>query len=69
MQRKCNCGRKNGLIKIKENNPQELLAPNNGAMSRKICENISCKARFKFYENKNIVFDLESNNTSFEYVE
>lgn len=56
-------------IDIKENNPQELLAPNKGAMSRIICENISCKARFKFYENKKIVFDLESNNTSFEYVE
>ena len=56
-------------IEIKENNPQELLAPSNGAMSRIICENISGVAKFKFYENKKILFDLESNNTSFEYVE
>lgn len=56
-------------IDIKENNPQELLAPSRGSMNRIIRENISCSAKFKFYENKKILFDLESNNTSFEYVE
>lgn len=55
-------------IEIKENYPQGLLAPDGGKMSRKIYENISCKARFKFYEKKKILFDLENNNTSFEYV-
>lgn len=56
-------------IDIKENNPQELLAPSNGTMSRIICENIAGVAKFKFYEDKKILFELESNNTSFEYVE
>lgn len=55
-------------IDVKENNPQELLAPNKGEMSRTIYENISCRARFKFYKDKKKIFDLESNNTSFEYV-
>lgn len=55
-------------ININENKPQELLAPNNGEMIRKVSENISCIANFKFYKDKKVLFDLESKNTSFEYV-
>lgn len=55
-------------INIKNLSPQSLLAPNGGEMIRTIYENISCSARFKFYKDKNLIFDLESSNTSFEYV-
>lgn len=55
-------------IEIKNLSPQSLLAPNGGEMIRTIYENISCGARFKFYKNKKLLFDLESSNTSFEYV-
>lgn len=55
-------------IEIKKLSQQSLLAPNGGAMIRTIYENISCSARFKFYKNKDLLFDLESRNTSFEYV-
>lgn len=55
-------------IDIKNLSPQSLLAPNGGDMIRTIYENISCYARFKFYKDKNLLFDLESSNTSFEYV-
>ena len=55
-------------INIKNLSPQSLLAPNGGDMIRTIYENISCSARFKFYKDKNLIFDLESSNTSFEYV-
>lgn len=55
-------------IDIKENYPQKLLAPNGGEMIRTIYENISCRATFKFYIKEIKLFELESNNTSFEYV-
>lgn len=55
-------------IEIKNLSSQSLLAPNGGEMIRTIHENISCSARFKFYKNKDLLFDLESHNTSFEYV-
>ena len=55
-------------INIKNLSPQSLLAPNGGDMIRTIYENIACSARFKFYKDKNLIFDLESSNTSFEYV-
>lgn len=55
-------------IEIKKLSPQSLLAPNGGDMIRTIYENISCSARFKFYKNKDLLFNLESRNTSFEYV-
>ena len=55
-------------IDIKNLSPQSLLAPNGGDMVRTIYENIACSARFKFYKDKNLLFDLESSNTSFEYV-
>lgn len=47
---------------------QSLLAPNVGEMTRTIYENISCSAKFKFYKNDKLIFNLVSNTTSFEYV-
>ncbi|WP_300382157.1 tocopherol cyclase family protein [Clostridium sp.] len=55
-------------IEIKENYAQKLLAPNYGEMIRTVYENISCKAKFKFYIKDTKLFELKSDNTSFEYV-
>ena len=55
-------------VEIRSLSPQKLLAPNSGDMIRKIKENISCNANFKFYKNDKLIFDLDSNKTSFEYV-
>lgn len=55
-------------VEIRDLSPQSLLAPNGGEMIRTIYENISCKARFKFYEKDKLIFNLESEKTSFEYV-
>ncbi len=55
-------------VEIKNLSPQKLLAPNSGDMIRKIKENISCNANFKFYKNDELIFDLDSDKTSFEYV-
>lgn len=45
-----------------------LYAPNMGIMSRTIRESLSCKARIRFYRNKQLVFDMQSQNCSFEFV-
>ena len=55
-------------VKINENNPQELLAPESGEMKRVIYENIACNAIFKFYRKDKLIFNLKSKNASFEYV-
>ena len=45
----------------------QLAAPENGEMTRTILENPSCFANFKFYIDNRLVFDLNSDHTSFEY--
>lgn len=55
-------------VKIKELSPQGLLAPNGGEMVRTIYENLICKTNFKFYKKDELIFDLDSNRASFEYV-
>lgn len=45
-----------------------LSAPIIGNMSRTIRESLSCKARFRLFQNKRLVFDLESKNCGFEFV-
>ena len=55
-------------IKVMNQKPQKLLAPLNGNMEKIIHENSACRATFKFYINKKLVFNLYSNNCSFEYV-
>lgn len=55
-------------IEVNELKGQKLLAPNIGEMKRTVCENINCSAKYKFYENDKLIFNLVSNTTSFEYV-
>lgn len=55
-------------IDIEDNNAKKLLAPNQGEMERVIYEAIACSGRFRFYKKDKLIFDLKSNNTSFEYV-
>ena len=55
-------------VEIKELSPQSLLAPSGGEMVRTIYENIACKAIFKFYDRNKLLFNLESEKASFEYV-
>ena len=45
----------------------KLAAPDKGEMSRTILENPSCFANFKFYLEDKLVFDFNSDPTSFEY--
>lgn len=55
-------------IDINERSPQKLLAPSNGNMSRTIHENASCSGTFTFYEGNKVIFNISSENVSFEYV-
>lgn len=55
-------------IDIESNNRKKLFAPNKGEMERVIYESIACNGRFRFYKKDELIFDLKSNNTSFEYV-
>ncbi len=55
-------------VELKELYPQNLLAPNGGEMIRTIKENVACNARFRFFRGENLIFNLDSNKTSFEYV-
>jgi hypothetical protein len=48
---------------------QRLSAPQNGAMRREIRESASCPARFRFYRCGRLLFDLQSDDAGFEYVE
>lgn len=44
-----------------------LLAPDNGKMARTIIERAACNARFRFYRDKTLLFDLKSDGgASFE---
>jgi len=56
-------------IDVSENKGKKLYAPDRGAMTRTIHENASCKARFRFHIDGNILFDFESDNASFEFVQ
>lgn len=49
-------------------NSHPLAAPDKGQMSRTIKESLSRKARFRFYINSKLVFDMTSNHCSFEFV-
>lgn len=48
---------------------QNLFAPKTGSMTRIIRENAACHARFQFYRNDNLLFDLQSEEAGLEYVE
>jgi len=55
-------------IYIQNHKSHALYSPVKGQMSGIIKESPSCKARFKFFENNNLIFDLESPKTSCEFV-
>lgn len=61
-------GKKSLLITTGIRKPRKLLAPNNGEMSRKIYEDVSCYARYRFFIRGTKVFDLRSSHASLEYV-
>ena len=47
---------------------QNLLAPEKGKMTRTVFENIACYAKFRFFRKDQLLFDLESDHASIEYV-
>ena len=55
-------------VEIMDENPQRLLAPINGHMSKVIHEHSGCKAIFKFFADDKLEFNLQSNNCNFEFV-
>lgn len=69
---------KNGEIVIRQGNltmtatlldqqPQQLQAPVDGAMTRTIRENIVCHARYQLRRKDHILLDFETSKASFEY--
>jgi hypothetical protein len=55
-------------VKVYPSASYQLRAPANGQMSRRIHESVCCKVRTRFYENTRQVFDFESSQAGFEYV-
>lgn len=55
-------------IELNNKNPQRLLAPINGHLVRAIHEHSGCTAKFKFFIEGKLEFNLNSNNCNFEYV-
>lgn len=55
-------------IEVNDENPQRLLAPINGHLTRTIHENCGCTATFKFFIEEKLEFNLKSSNCNFEYV-
>ena len=44
-----------------------LAAPQGGEMIRTVHENAACFGRYRFYEGNNLLFDIASNQASFEF--
>lgn len=55
-------------VNIIKREGHSLYAPNVGKMSRTIHETPACKANFKFYIKNKLLFNLNSDNASFEFV-
>lgn len=55
------------VVEVNSNASSPLYAPKNGKMANIVHESNSASARFRFYENNEIVFDMQSSNVSFEY--
>jgi tocopherol cyclase len=53
---------------MRSDSPQQLLAPRLGGMTRRIRENMSCPARFRFYCAEKLLFDLQSEDAGYEFV-
>lgn len=56
------------IVDVPEHLGHKLYAPQNGAMSRTIHENASVEARFSFFIESRILFNMESDFASFEHV-
>lgn len=54
-------------IKLLQANPYFLLAPAKGHMNRKIQESLVCKVRYRMIYKHQLLFDLVSDQSSFEY--
>lgn len=54
-------------INMYDKNKNELLAPNNGNMSRIVKESIDVKATFRFYKEGKLLFSLQSNRCCHEF--
>lgn len=57
------------VVTLSPEGGHKLAAPENGEMVRIIHENASTKAQFTFFSGDDILFDEESANASFEFVE
>lgn len=57
------------VIDMQDSRPQDLNAPRLGEMSRIIQESESCRSHIRFFKNSSLLLDMESENTSFEFVE
>ncbi len=60
-------GTKTLIVKQLERKGHPLAAPISGKMSRTIHETAACRAYFHYQEKGKTVFELESNQASFEY--
>jgi hypothetical protein len=60
-------GDKSLEVRIIEKRGKPLYAPQNGDMKRIIHESASCIASYRFCENKRVIFEFESERSSFEY--
>ena len=54
-------------VDIQNHNPHALFSPVYGQMKGIIKESLSCKAKFRFFENKNLIFDMKSTRASCEF--
>lgn len=55
-------------VEIAKKDGQKLFAPKQGVMTREIKESNVTKARFRFFEEGKLLFDLNSDFAGFEYV-
>ncbi len=53
--------------KLLEKSAYSLKAPESGAMTRNIRENVSCRAGYHFSIGKRTILDFETTNAAFEY--
>lgn len=54
-------------VTILEHNAVDIMAPSQGAMTRTVCENTSCKVRYTFWNSNQLLLDFIDNNASYEY--
>ena len=62
-------GRHRLVVALAPGAGHKLAAPQAGRMERAIREDVQTKARFRFYDGARLLFDEESPQTSFEFVE